>query len=105
MSDLHYQSLKNWPGGTRCKKDIQHFSLTVILLTIDCFYENLVKWSRGQHEVFQKNCNSGNRVYDIEFCVLVCQLEEGDQCKTIPQIGDDLCATDLSCIDGYCSHT
>ena len=89
----------------RCKKDIQHFSLTVILLTIDYFYENQVKWSRGQHEVFQKNCNSGNRVYDIEFCVLVCQLEEGDQCKTIPQIGDDLCATDLSCIDGYCSHT
>ena len=68
-------------------------------------YENLMKWSRGQHEVFQKNCHSGNRVYDIEFCVLVCQLEEGDQCKTVPQIGDDLCATDLSCIDGYCVQT
>ena len=32
MSDLLYQSWKNWPGSTRCKKDIQHFSFTIILL-------------------------------------------------------------------------
>ena len=44
MSDLLNQSLKNWPCGTRCKKDIQHFSLTIILLLIS--YESF-NWIRA----------------------------------------------------------
>ena len=34
VSDLLYQSLKNSPDGTRCKKNIQQFFLTIILLFI-----------------------------------------------------------------------
>ena len=35
MSDLLYQSSKNKPDGTRCKKVIRDFSFTVIMLVIN----------------------------------------------------------------------
>ena len=37
--------------------------------------------------------------YDISFCTEVCELEVGDVCEPSPEVGDDLCQSDLKCMD------
>jgi len=44
----------------------------------------------------KKECQ-GQTVYDIEFCVVVCGLEESEQCSTNPGFGENLCVIGTQC--------
>ena len=47
--------------------------------------------------VMTKNDCQGQVVFDIDFCVRVCGLEEGEQCSTKPTFGDNLCLIGTKC--------
>lgn len=47
--------------------------------------------------VMTKNECQGQIVYDIDFCVRVCSLQEGEHCSTNPAFGDDLCSIGTKC--------
>ena len=44
-----------------------------------------------------KNACQGQIVYDIDFCVRVCSLQEGEQCSANPGFGDNLCSIGTKC--------
>ena len=44
----------------------------------------------------KNDCHS-RIVFDIDFCVRVCDLPEGEKCSTNPGIGDDLCSIGTKC--------
>ena len=47
--------------------------------------------------VMTKNECQGQIVYDIDFCVRVCSLQEDEHCSTNPAFGDDLCSIGTKC--------
>ena len=60
MSDLLYQSSKNYPDGTRCKKVIRDFSFTVIMLLIGPrIILNRIKWCYDTEGENSKFCTTG----------------------------------------------
>ena len=44
----------------------------------------------------KNNCHS-RIVFDMDFCVRVCDLPEGEKCSSNPGIGDDLCSIGTKC--------
>ena len=61
---------------------------------------NREKWTKAPRQnIYQKNNCLGAVTYDANFCTLVCQLDEGDQCQPDPSFGDDVCDTGLFCND------
>ena len=47
--------------------------------------------------VMTKSQCQGQLVYDINFCVRVCSLQEGEQCSRNPTFGDNLCSIGTKC--------
>merc|ERR1711887_339553 len=46
---------------------------------------------RPRQALYQKSNCPGPVTYDANFCTLVCQLAEGDQCQPNPSFGDEIC--------------
>jgi hypothetical protein len=57
-------------------------------------YESIKTYSG---EILQKKCGKKGHVFDISFCLSVCQLELGDRCNTELKPGIDMCAPGLTC--------
>ena len=55
-------------------------------------------WMELKNGVIAKNC-PGDResIYDIEFCIVVCQLDVGDDCNPELSMGDDVCQIGTRC--------
>jgi hypothetical protein len=57
-------------------------------------------WTKVPRQtMYQKSNCPGAVTYDANFCTVVCQLDEGDQCHPNPSFGDDVCDTGLFCND------
>jgi len=63
-------------------------------LGIHSQYESIKTYSG---EILQKKCGRKGHVFDISFCLDVCQLELGDRCNTKLKPGVDMCAPGLTC--------
>lgn len=67
-------------------------------------HENIYskKFITNEAGVMSKSGCEGRLIYDMEFCVKVCERQVGQSCSNLAGIGEDVCTIGTYCFESTC---